>query len=246
MFFWYNGLHMNSQKRNSIIGVLVLVLIIGLSVVFYESKGKTDTGVPSQVGTTTDTTVDIATTTIVDLGGGVTTTVPKGYTVEIVKGSGVPQPIPSLTRTVIVASAVDTRVKTVIEAKVPELQAVLKKDPTKFDYWIDLGMYFKVAGDYTGAKLYWDYAGKLAPTDYISFGNLGNMYAYQLKDIAKAEIYYNQAIKNGPKQAYIYVQFAQMYIDFGNNKQKALAIIDRGLNSVPGDKSLLEFKTRLQ
>jgi len=236
---------MNSQKRNSIIGVLVLVLLIGLSVVFYKSKGKIDAGVSSQVGTTTDTTLDTATTTIVDLGGGVTTTVPKGYTVEIVKGSGVPQPIPSLTRTVIVASTVDPRVKVAIEAKVPELQAVLKKDPTKFDYWIDLGTYFKVAGDYTGAKLYWDYAGRLAPTDYISFGNLGNMNAYYLKDMIVAEKYYNQAIKNGPTQSYLYIQLAEAFRDVSKDTVKAKAVIEKGLKAKPNDPALLEFKTTL-
>ncbi len=237
---------MDSQKRNIIVGVLVLVLLGGLLMVFYKSKQKSDTMGASQVGTTTDTMTDTASTTVVDLGGGLTTTVPKGYTVEIIKGSGVPQPIPSLSRAVAVAATVDPRVKIAIEAKIPELQAVLKKDPTKFDYWIDLGSYFKVAGDYAGAKLYWDYAGKLAPTNFISFGNLGNMSAYYLKDMIAAEKYYNLAIKNGPTQPYLYIQLAEAFRDVSKDTIKARAIIDQGLVANPRNTELLTLQTSLK
>ncbi|MCX6703281.1 MAG: hypothetical protein NTV02_01140 [Candidatus Zambryskibacteria bacterium] len=233
---------MNSQKRNLGIGIVALLLLIGLYFVFDTSKEKKENTALEDVQATQALSADTASTTIVDLGGGITTTVPKGYTVEMVKGSGVPQPIASLTRVAVFAPGVDPRVKTLIETKVPELQAVLKKDPTKFDYWIDLGTYFKVAGDYAGAKLYWDYAGKLAPTDYISYGNLANMYAYYLKDMVNAEKYYNQAIKNGPTQSYLYIQLAESYRDVSKDIVKARAVVEKGLQAIPNNPALLELK----
>jgi tetratricopeptide (TPR) repeat protein len=229
---------MNSQKRNIIIGIAVLVLLGGLYMFFDKSKREEVAITPTE-----EIVADVSTTTIVNIGG-VNATIPKGYTVEMV--GALPQPMPSLTRQPVFAATVDTSTKTVIQSKISGLQALLKKEAAQFAPWIDLGTYFKIAGDYEGAKLYWNYAGKLAPTDFISFGNLGNMYAYQLKDMVTAEKYYNQAIKNGPTQVYLYVQLAESYRDVSKDLTKARATVDRGLAAIPNDRALLELKANLK
>jgi tetratricopeptide (TPR) repeat protein len=126
------------------------------------------------------------------------------------------------------------------------LQSRLKKDPSDFPAWLDLGMYQKMAGDYQGTVISWTYAGRLAPTDYISQGNLGNLYAYFLKDNAKAEMYYKKAIANNGVQAYLYVQLAEVYRDLFKDSAKALAIVNQGLVKIPNNGSLLEVKATLQ
>lgn len=226
---------MNSKHKNTLIGIAIVVLLVGAYFVFDRSKDEI-----TPVVTTASTTSN----TQVNLGNGVVATIPGGYTVETV--DQVLQPLPSLTRKVVFGVTLDDRIKALIETKVPEYQALLKNDPKKFDYWIDLGTYFKTAGDYTGAKLYWEYASKLAPTDYISLGNLGNMYAYQLKDMVNAEKYYLQAIKNAPTQSYLYIQLAEGYRDVSKDMTKAKAIIEKGLQAKPNDPALVEFKAILK
>ncbi len=232
---------MNPEKRNIFIGIFVIIILAGIFFfISYKKEAKN-----KNIENNSDT----ASTTIVNLGDGLKATVPQGYTVErvndVVKTS-VPKPIPSLTRPVVFASNVDPMVKANIETKVASLQATLAKDPKQFNAWIDMGVYHKVAGDYEGAKIYWDYAGKLAPTDFISFGNLGNMYAYQLKDMVKAEQYYNQAIKNAPTQIYLYFQLAEAFRDVSKDIPRAKAVVERGLVANPGNTELVALRDSLK
>jgi len=230
---------MNSQKRNILVIVAVVLLLVGLYFTF--DKSKKDTALVETDTATSET----STTTEVNLGDGLVATVPKDFVFEPV---AIPtqSTAPSLNRAVIFASSIEPVVKTAIQTKVTEIQAELKKNPAKIEYWIDLGTYHKVAGDFSGAKIYWDYAGKISPTNFISFGNLGNMYAYQLKDMVQAEKYYNQAIKNDPTQIYLYFQLAEAFRDVAKNTTKARAVIDRGLAANPNNPELTAFKESLK
>lgn len=129
--------------------------------------------------------------------------------------------------------------------KVSALQTALQKNPKDVDSWIGLGIYQKMAGDYNATIASWQYAGKLSPTNFISFGDLGDLSAYFLKDTASAEKYYAQAIKNGPTQAYLYIQLAQVQNDIEHDSAKAMATINAGLAKIPGDPSLLQYKAEL-
>lgn len=231
---------MELQKKYIMIGAWILLLVVvGIAFVYQNKKAK-------KVETNIE---ENASTTIVELGDGVTAAIPKGYTVEKLPETtqtSVPKPIPSLSRQVVFQVSIDPTVKTTIQTKVAELQTSLLKNPKQFNAWIDMGVYHKVAGDYEGAKIYWDYAGKLAPTDFISFGNLGNMYAYQLKDMAKAEQYYNQAIKNAPTQIYLYFQLAEAFRDVSKDIPKAKAVVERGLVANPGNTELISLRDSLR
>lgn len=227
---------MELQKKYIMIAAWVVLLIVIILAFVYQNKKKVDV---------TTGTEENASTTIVSLGDGVNVAVPQGYTIEKIPEAAKAS-TPSLSRQVVFGVAVDPVVKTTIQTKVAELQASLSKDPKQFNAWIDMGVYHKVAGDYVGAKIYWDYAGKLAPTDFISFGNLGNMYAYQLKDMVKAEQYYNQAIKNAPTQIYLYFQLAEAFRDVSKDIPKAKAVVERGLVANPGNTELISLRDSLK
>jgi tetratricopeptide (TPR) repeat protein len=136
-------------------------------------------------------------------------------------------------------------VKTMVQQKISALQAALQKNPADFDSWINLGIYQKMAGDYTATVISWQYAGKLSPTNFISFGDLGDLSAYFLKDTVAAEKYYAQAIKNGPTQAYLYVQLAHVENEIEHDTAKALATVNAGLAKIPSDPNLLQYKAEL-
>jgi predicted Zn-dependent protease len=135
--------------------------------------------------------------------------------------------------------------KSVILNKIEEYRAELKKSPASLDVWIDLGIYQKMAGDFSGAAETWKYASQIAPTDYVSLGNLGNLYSYFLSDPKTAESYYQAAIINGPTQSYLYVQFAEMYRDIEKNSAKALAVVQNGLSKIPDDQNLISLRDYL-
>ncbi len=174
-----------------------------------------------------------------------------GYTIEqvpIIEGKTIPQPIPDLNRAVTVSAGavITAEAKALATQKIIMLQTLLKKEPTNNLNWIDLGIYQKQAGDYDGAVISWKYASRLSPKDFVSPGNLGNLYAYYLHDNAQAEIYYKKAIANGPAQVYLYIQLAEVYRDVFRDLDRARAIVNQGLTKIPNDKSLLEFQANLK
>ncbi len=178
---------------------------------------------------------------------------PNGTIITIEKitpsvGNVIPKPIPDLNRPIIqspLAKITPADLSSAIK-KVKELQSLLKTNPANFPVWMDLAMYQKLGGDYDGAIISWKYAGRLAPTDFVSLGNLGNLYAYYLKDNGQAEIYYKQAIVKGPTQVYLYVQLAEVYTDIFKDMDKALAIITQGLTKIPNDPNLLQLQSSLK
>ena len=242
---------MEITKTHKIItSIVMLAVLLGFYITF-DKKSKED------LGKTTDSTIGTTTTTTTSSGGEIKTGGTGGYTITeipINEGSKIPQPIPNLTRSIcpvnnttneMKCDGMTPEVQKVFEKKVSDLREKLSKDPTFVSGWLDLGIYQKMVGDYSGAIESWKYASRLSPTDYISLGNLGNLYAYYLKDNGQAETYYKQAIAKGPTQAYLYVQLAEVYRDIFKDNAKALALIDSGLTKIPNDPSLLEFKSTL-
>lgn len=199
----------------------------------------------------TVTTDIIATTTQSEVIPGISTNNPN-YTVERVpvneERGGMPAGMPNLSRQVFFAPNVsfDQSVKDTLTEKIIELQNILKSDPTNFSAWIDLGIYYKMIGDLQGAIDIWTYATKLSPTSFIAFGNLGNLYAYNLKDMAMADNYYRQAISKDTSQVYLYIQLAEAYRDVSNDKSRALEVVSQGLSANPNNPVLLSLKESLE
>lgn len=199
---------------------------------------------PLNIATTTDT--NTVKTGEASVSGNVSGT--GSYTIEQVDGSGVPQPIPDLNRPVRPLGSATVTTEAIVRAteKILPLQAELKKDPSNFSAWMNLALYQKMAGDYQGAVITWQYAGKLSPADYISVGNLGNLYGYFLKDNVKAESYFKLAISKAPTQASTYIQLAEFYWDVLKDLNKARNIVDQGLDAIPNNTNLLQLKATLQ
>lgn len=160
----------------------------------------------------------------------------------------IPKPIPDLDRAIIkspLATNVTESDFLSASKKVKEFQVVLKNNPSNFSAWLDMAMYQKMGGDYDGAIISWEYAGKLIPSDYISIANIGNLYAYYIKDNAKSISYYEAAIKRAPTQTYLYTQLAGVYFDIMKDKVSAKSVIERGLKNIPNDPTLLEWRNEL-
>ncbi|KND46751.1 MAG: hypothetical protein AB201_02845 [Parcubacteria bacterium C7867-006] len=235
-------LTMEISKTNKIIiifGFIIIVVVLGF--LLYK-KTKTLTNASDGV-------LNVSTTTTTQNGLQISSEGTGDYKIEQVpvnEGREVlPQPVPDLNRKLVFLSSLNLtqEAKDIITSKVKDLQSQLKKDATFVTGWIDLGIYQKMAGDYDGAAISWTYVTKLVPSDYISFGNLGDLYAYYLKNNALSETSYKKAISNAPKQAYLYIQLAGVYKDVFKDMDKARAIIDQGLKNLPDDKGLLEWKT---
>jgi tetratricopeptide (TPR) repeat protein len=230
-----------TKLHKIIISIIVVVLLFGIYL-YFDSKSKSNKNVdPNLVSTTTST----------GIGNIKIDTQGSGYKIEpiqIDEGGGIPKPIPDLNRPVVFDSSINLtpEAKAATAVKIVNLQTTLKKNPLDFDAWINLGIYQKMSGDYAGSVISWKYASRIAPNDYISLGNLGNLYAYYLKDNGQAEVYYKEAISKGPNQASLYVQLAEVYRDVFKDTDKAKAIVAQGLIKIPTDPSLLQIQSSLK
>ncbi len=85
-----------------------------------------------------------------------------------------------------------------------------------YDYdtpWLDLGAYRKLIGDYTGAIAAWEFLGTIRPNAYVSYHNLGDLYAFTLNDPQKGERYFLKSIQIGPGNIQGYLALASLYHD---------------------------------
>lgn len=230
-----------TKIQKIIISAVVVAILLAIYIAFDRKSNikKVDNTETTSVSTSTDST------------GNINAQGTGSYTIKQISVDTIdeiPKPIPDLNRVSVSATGaiVLPEVKSAAEQKIKMLQAKLKENPAYIEAWIDLGIYQKMAGDYDGAVISWKYASRLSPTDYISLGNLGNIYAYFLKDNGQAEVYYKQAISKDPKQVYLYIQLAEVYRDVFKDLDKARAIIDQGLSKVPNDQSLVQMKNLLK
>ncbi|MFZ2523052.1 MAG: hypothetical protein WAW92_01565, partial [Minisyncoccia bacterium] len=135
--------------------------------------------------------------------------------------------------------------KKFITDKIISQSAILKNDMASMQPWMDLGIYYKISGDYSGAAEIWKFVSEYAPQDFVSLGNLGDLYGYYLNDKILSETYYKKAITVNPKMAYLYTQLSSVYKYVFKDMDKAKAIIDEGLKANPDDPALTEFRKAL-
>lgn len=229
---------MEITKRNKIIiGIVTVIILLAIYIVMDKSLRLSTNVKDDSVATTTQN------------NSGVLTQGTGDYKIEQVSlTSNKPSiAIPDLNRKLVLYSGAIVAPEAKAEAidHIVFLQTRLKKDNKDFPAWIDLGIYQKQAGDYEGAIISWKYASAIAPSDFISLANLGNLYAYFIKDNGMAEVYYRKAINNGPNQSYLYSQLYEIYRDIFNDSSKAKAIINEGLSKIPNDPILVQLKNSL-
>ena len=231
-----------TQTNKILITVLVGILLGGIITFVVQSHKNTS---PTS-GTSTSTASNASSTPLTSANA--TTSTSTGYTITQIPAGNVPKPIPDLNRPVTFGQSValDANTRTLLTQKITTLQTNLKANPNNLAYWVQLGVDQKIAGDFTGSVISWEYANKLDTTNYVAAADLGDLYGYYLHDTAKAQIYYKQAISRGPTKSYLYLQFATFYRDVMKNNSQALVIVNQGLAKIPNDPSLLQLQSTLQ
>jgi len=233
---------MNMKKILFII--FVLIVFGGLGFYFYKKLSpKTQNGVTvgqsnSSSSQTAGNSVNIGGVTIQGEGD------MKGVKIEPVAITNnkptVNISLPNLNKEIKITADMNEEAKRIATDKIQDLSSHLKKDNDNLENWLVLGVYRKTIGDYEGAKEVWEYASAIRPQNSISFNNLGELYAYQLKDNVKAEENYKKAIENDPSAIYIYRNFFDFYRYFAKDTAKARAILEQGIAANPSTSSDLK------
>jgi len=146
--------------------------------------------------------------------------------------------VPDLDRMVINDASLPKEAVQILEKNIKKVSDELRLDSNNLSLWLDLGIQRKIAGDYEGARDAWDYASKIRPKNSVSFGNLGDLYAYYLKDTKKAEKNFLKAIENGPDEIYLYFKTSDFYKYIMKDTEKARAIVEQGVETNPNSKEL--------
>lgn len=227
-------------NRNYIFITIIVLIIAVLGYAGYRDlKPVTNiNNAPIDSNSTSTLPVDVNIGTSTDITGG-------DYTVEQV--DEIPSiPHPDLNRYVIGDKTLDAATKKAIEDSLRNMQEALKKNPNNAEDWFKLAMSRKVAADYEGARLVWEYTAKRYPSDYLSYLNLANVHAYYIPNVKLAEQYYLKAIESSPQQVFAYFQTAEFYQNIVKNKAKALAIAEKGLQENPNNPDLKKLVDSLK
>lgn len=228
-----------SMKKKISFIVFVLFVCGALGFYFYQklvSKNKNTGGSDQLVGN--DNTVNVGGVTAQGEGGA------NGIKIEKIDIANdkpsVKIPVPDLDREIKIIDNMSEDAVKIVTDKIKSISDQLKKDSDSLENWLILGIYRKMINDFEGAKLAWEYAGAIRPQSSTPFNNLGELYAYQLKDNAKAEENYLKAVKNEPSAIYIYRNSFDFYRYFTKNMIKARAILEQGIANNPNTSSDLK------
>jgi len=155
------------------------------------------------------------------------------------------RPIPDLDRVLIYPEGFSKEAQDIIAEKISKTSQKLKNDPNSISNWIQLGLDRKMLDDHEGSRQAWEYAKLVSPNNFVVRGNLGDLYAYYLKDNQKAEENYLKALELGPSQIYLYFKTAEFYRDFLLDDQKAKEIVQKGLINNPNSQELKDLLNSL-
>ncbi|MEI6296797.1 MAG: hypothetical protein WCO84_04105 [bacterium] len=225
-------------------GIYLIITIVFISLVYFgfavpqkSTINQAELLATSTINeTTASTTLDLA-----SLKPGQKVEIAPGVFGEIVAIPTTTQPsipTPALNRPIVFLEGSLPEFDSKIEADINKVIALLKKNPSSFDNWIQLGVYRKSIDDYEGAKEAWEYASLLSPTDPLPYSNLGNLYGYYLKDNARAEVNYMLSIKNGMNNGFWYYQTYLFYKEVIKDIVKAKNILEDGVKNNPSDEDL--------
>jgi tetratricopeptide (TPR) repeat protein len=222
------------QNNGYLWGALIALVIIVGGFFFF----RTHTAMAPAPGATT--TLSSASTTVTDLGNGISVIGPGGVTIEPVNNS---VPPPSLSGSIIIAPSVAPDVAAALRTNEQTLITQLKAAPTRVDLWLSLGVYRKIAGDYAGAIVAWDYVAQTGPKtiNYIAYGDLGDLYQNFDTNLPKAEADYKAAIAINPN---VIQYYSDLYYLYGTEKNPSAqsAILAQGLKANPNNPDLLQLQ----
>ncbi len=223
---WYNVYMTN--KNTWIIAVLLVLALLG----FVLMRRSENPSPQTDLATTTSEGTDI------DLTSTTTSTSTPGYTIERID---YPTPVPKLYVPQNSNKSISSDAVAQTIAKIKAENSVLATNPALTNDWIILGSYRKLLGDYAGTVEVWDYAVRLSPSDFVTYNNLADLYAYNLHDNAKAEVNYKLAITYGSNQVNLYRALYDFYRNVLGDDVKAKAILRSGIAANPTNSADLKY-----
>lgn len=143
--------------------------------------------------------------------------------------------VPDLNKPVVITASLSEENQTFARSEIANLVAVLKKDSDAYNEWMSLALYRKMIGDYDGAREIWEYTAVIRPNEAVSFHNLGNLYATELRDNVKAESYFLKAIDRGTALGYVYYAAYEFYRYYKKDLPAAKKILDRGIAALDSE-----------
>lgn len=159
--------------------------------------------------------------------------------------SAITNPVPSLDRTPVYPADFPAAGKEIYEKNIKALTETLKQDPTNYEAWLDMAIYYRMVGDHPGAIEIWEYLRKLYLEDGVSRHNLGEYYFHEKKDYAKAEEYYRESIAVAGVLESNYTDMYEMYrYAYKQDTSAAIDILKEGIEKV-ATPSAIQFKIML-
>ena len=152
---------------------------------------------------------------------------------------------PVLNRAIPAGADLSPEVRAILEKRIKDWSDKIAKEPNNWESWLYLGVEYKTASDYEGAREAWEYSNYLLPNS-VAYQNLGDLYAYYLHDNAKAEAHFLEAIRLSPTAEYLYFKTAEFYRDVLKNIPKARAIAEKGIAQNPSSSDLKSLLSSLK
>ncbi len=130
--------------------------------------------------------------------------------------------------------SVSADVRTALNQDLAKVQAALQKSKNDMNNWLQLGVLYKMGGDYNDAERIWQYVSAAWPHNTISFVNLGDLYMNFLQDYKKAESSYLKAIHNDPGNVENYINLFTLYSGlYTSSPSAAENILKNGIAANP-------------
>lgn len=229
---------MHETQKNPYIATITVIILVGIAGAFFFLHDNQ----PPTVPTDTKVLEPVAITE-----HGVTV---RGGDVTVTEVSSEPQApkVPDYKTPLTFPDTLSEDVRTALQRQRTATIAILDKEPTNFNAWINLGSIRQTVTDYLGAEVAWSYAATIYPKSTIPFDNLGWLYLDFIKDYPKAETNFLRAIGNDTHDINAYEQLFSLYTIYGYKKETSAAadIVERGLSANPGNQTLLQLQQQLQ
>jgi tetratricopeptide (TPR) repeat protein len=164
-------------------------------------------------------------------------------TIKSVKNESIP--VPNLDKKIVFNKNIPIGTQDILRQNIQTISQELKKDSNLPDNWIELGTYRKNIGDYVGSVEALNYAIYLNPSNSVAYNNIGDLYAYFLKNDVLAEQNFLKALEVAPKDLYLYFKVSEFYTDVLKNPSAARAIVEQGVEENPNSTELKDLLNSL-
>ncbi len=107
--------------------------------------------------------------------------------------------------------------------------------------WLYLGILYKTVGDYDKTSEAWEYVTRRWPDDAPAYANLADLYAFYIKDQAKADQYFRLALEKQVNNLHLYRNAYTFYRYEMKDDKHAKEILQEGVNLNPDNSADLQY-----